>query len=149
MFSVGLHPVGARWIQEHYLVHSPQETYSYYGPLNRVAFNVGYHNEHHDFPSIPWNRLPAVRSLAARQYDSLVAHRSWTRLLLRFLFDRQLLLFSRMTRTYPGLVAHPHKSYEPEQEVSRGIGPPATPSIDRQVRPAAPLGVPPATGRRV
>jgi sphingolipid 4-desaturase/C4-monooxygenase len=119
VFSVGLHPVGARWIQEHYLVHSPQETYSYYGVLNRVAFNVGYHNEHHDFPSIPWSRLPAVRSLAARQYDSLVAHRSWTRLMLRFLFDRQLLLFSRMTRSYPGLVPHPHTAYEPEQELSR------------------------------
>ena len=119
VFSVGLHPVGARWIQEHYLVHSPQETYSYYGLLNRVAFNVGYHNEHHDFPSIPWSRLPAVRSLAARQYDSLVAHRSWTRLMLRFLFDRQLLLFSRMTRKYPGHVPHPHTSYEPEQELSR------------------------------
>ena len=78
VFSVGLHPLGARWIQEHYLVHSPQETYSYYGPLNRLAFNVGYHNEHHDFPSIPWNRLPAVRGMAAGWYDSLVAHRSWT-----------------------------------------------------------------------
>src|ERR1700754_3546040 len=32
-FSVGLHPLGARWIQEHYLTHSvEQETYSYYGP---------------------------------------------------------------------------------------------------------------------
>ena len=40
-FSVGLHPVGARWIQEHYLVAPPQETYSYYGPMNIVAFNVG------------------------------------------------------------------------------------------------------------
>jgi sphingolipid delta-4 desaturase len=58
-FSVGLHPLGARWIQEHYLVlDDKQETCSYYGPLNTVAFNVGYHNEHHDFPSIPWNKLP-------------------------------------------------------------------------------------------
>ena len=48
--------MGARWIQEHYLTHGEQETYSYYGPLNTVAFNVGFHNEHHDFPSVPWNR---------------------------------------------------------------------------------------------
>ena len=60
-FSVGLHPLGARWVQEHYLtLDENQETYSYYGPLNRVAFNVGFHNEHHDFPSVPWNRLPLL-----------------------------------------------------------------------------------------
>ena len=40
-FSVGLHPLGARWIQEHYLTASPQETYSYYGPANVVAFKIG------------------------------------------------------------------------------------------------------------
>ena len=59
-FSIGLHPLGARWIQRHYLVdgRGEQETFSYYGRLNAVTFNVGYHNEHHDFPSVPWNRLP-------------------------------------------------------------------------------------------
>ena len=62
--SVGLHPLGARWIQEHYLVFEGQETSSYYGPLNVVALNVGHHNEHHDFPSVPWNRLPAIRRSA-------------------------------------------------------------------------------------
>ena len=71
-FSVGLHILGARWIQEHYLLHPPQETYSYYGPLNLVAFNVGYHNEHHDCPSIPWNKLPTIRKIAPEFYENLL-----------------------------------------------------------------------------
>lgn len=97
-FSVGLHPLGARWIQEHYLLAPPQETYSYYGPLNLVAFNVGFHNEHHDLPSIPWNRLPRVRAAAPEMYDSLVFHTSWTKVLLKFVFDPSISLFSRTER---------------------------------------------------
>lgn len=98
-FSVGLHPVGARWIQEHYTLDPDQETFSYYGPINRVALNVGYHNEHHDFPSIAWNNLPKLRALAPEFYDSLRSHSSWTRLLVQFLFDRRYTLFSRVERS--------------------------------------------------
>lgn len=97
-FGLGLHPVGARWIQEHFVVAPPQETYSYYGPLNRLAFNVGYHNEHHDFPGIAWNRLPELHRLAHPFYDSLYAHPSWTGLLLRFLSDPNIRLLSRVER---------------------------------------------------
>jgi sphingolipid delta-4 desaturase len=104
-FSVGLHPLGARWIQEHYVLHAPQETYSYYGPLNLVAFNVGYHNEHHDLPSVPWNRLPRIRRAAPELYDSLQYHASWTKLLFRFLFDREISLFSRFVRDERGGIA--------------------------------------------
>jgi sphingolipid delta-4 desaturase len=103
-FSVGLHPLGARWIQEHYLTHGEQETYSYYGVLNAVAFNVGYHNEHHDFPSVPWNKLPQIKNTAPSFYDSLASHRSWTLLFFRFLFDKELSLFSRMIRKNRGKV---------------------------------------------
>jgi sphingolipid 4-desaturase/C4-monooxygenase len=98
VLAVGLHPLGARWIQEHYVFEPGQETYSYYGPLNKVAFNVGYHNEHHDLVSIPWSRLPRIRAIAPEFYTPLRAHDSWTKLLVTFLQDRQVTLFSRIVR---------------------------------------------------
>ncbi len=116
-FSVGLHPLGARWIQEHYLTHEQQETYSYYGVLNRVAFNVGYHNEHHDFPSIPWNKLPQIRKTAPVFYNSLYYHTSWTKLFFRFLFDREISLFSRVIRKERGKVKLTDES-KPDLEVA-------------------------------
>lgn len=97
-FSIGFHPLGARWIQEHYLTYPPQETYSYYGPLNIPALNVGYHNEHHDFPSIPWNNLPKLKAMAPEFYDNLHYHKSWVKLWLKWLFDPKLSLYSRMVR---------------------------------------------------
>ena len=97
--SIGLHPVGARWIQEHYTYDIGQETFSYYGPINLIALNVGYHNEHHDFPSISWNRLPELRALASEFYDTLKYHTSWSRLLFDFIFDKRYTLFSRVERT--------------------------------------------------
>jgi sphingolipid delta-4 desaturase len=104
-FAVGLHPLGARWVQEHYLtLDENQETYSYYGALNTVSFNVGYHNEHHDFPSIPWNKLPELKKRANNYYDSLYSHKSWTKLFFRFLFDKNISLFSRIVRTDRGRV---------------------------------------------
>ncbi len=98
-FSIGLHPLGARWIQEHYLTYSSQqETYSYYGHLNTVSFNIGFHNEHHDFPSIPWNKLPQLKKAAPKYYDSLLYHKSLTILFFRFLFDREISLYNRIVR---------------------------------------------------
>jgi sphingolipid delta-4 desaturase len=103
LFGIGLHPLGARWVQRHYMVDGgTQETFSYYGPLNRLAFNVGYHNEHHDMPSVPWNNLPKLRRLAPEAYDGLAHHTSWTKLLFRFLFDRDITLFARIVRAERG-----------------------------------------------
>lgn len=105
-FSVGLHPLGARWIQEHYLVLSKtQETYSYYGRLNTINLNVGYHNEHHDFPSIPWNHLPKLKKTAPEFYDTLLFHTSFFKLLIRFLFDQEIGLYSRIVRKERGKVS--------------------------------------------
>ena len=87
-FSVGgLHPLSARWVQEHFAFGPDQGTFDYYGPLNKLALNIGYHNEHHDFHEIPWNRLPELKAMAPEFYDDLRCHRSWTALLVTFVFD--------------------------------------------------------------
>jgi sphingolipid delta-4 desaturase len=98
-FAGSLHPCAGHFIAEHYLWDGlEQETYSYYGPLNVLAYNVGYHNEHHDFPSIPWTRLPALRALAPEAYDSLPAHPSWPMVIVNFIRDKEVGIFARAKR---------------------------------------------------
>lgn len=96
VFALGLHPLGGRWIQEHHVTAPGQETYSYYGPLNRVCFNMGFHNEHHDFPGVPWNKLPALKRLAPDFYDSLASYRSWVGVLRHFIFDPAMTGYCRI-----------------------------------------------------
>ncbi|MDP2311976.1 MAG: fatty acid desaturase [Pseudomonadota bacterium] len=100
LFAFGAHPIAGHFVQEHYLSHGAQETYSYYGPLNLLTFNMGYHVEHHDFMNIPGSRLPALHAMAPEFYAPLVSHRSWTRTLLAFLTDDRMGHFSRKVRTY-------------------------------------------------
>ncbi len=95
-FALGLHPLGGRWIQEHYTPDSDQDTFSYYGPLNRVCFNMGYHVEHHDFANVPWNNLPKLKAMAPEHYDGLKSYRSWTAVLWRFITDPRMSCYSRI-----------------------------------------------------
>lgn len=94
----GLHPTAGHFISEHYVFKEGQETYSYYGPLNKITFNVGYHNEHHDFPNIPGSRLPELKKMAPEFYDNLHSYNSWTGLILSFILNKEVSLFSRTKR---------------------------------------------------
>jgi sphingolipid delta-4 desaturase len=98
LFAGGLHPTSGHFISEHYVFNEDQETYSYYGPLNLVTYNVGYHNEHHDFPNIPGSRLPKVRAMAPEFYNNLHYYTSWTGVIWSFLTRKDVTLFSRTKR---------------------------------------------------
>lgn len=115
-FAGSLHPCAAHFIAEHYLMNPDpaadmsdgsslmlaQETTSYYGWLNILCYNVGYHNEHHDFPSIPWTRLPELRRIAADFYEPLPAHASWPYVTWKFITDPSVGMWSRAKRTGKG-----------------------------------------------
>jgi sphingolipid delta-4 desaturase len=87
LFAFGAHPVSLRGYAEHFDQRPEQPTNSYYGRLNLLSFNVGYHVEHHDLPAVPWNRLPEIRRRAAHFYDDLAATRSWTDLGVRLVLQ--------------------------------------------------------------
>jgi sphingolipid delta-4 desaturase len=99
LIVMGLHPVAGHYISEHYVFRRGQETYSYYGPLNAITWNVGYHNEHHDFPYIAGSRLAELRRLAPEFYDNLFHHDSWTKTLWHFLTRPGLGGYSRVKRS--------------------------------------------------
>ena len=93
-----LHPVGGHFISEHYVFADGSETFSYYGPLNAISFNVGYHNEHHDFPNVPWTRLPTLKKMAPEFYDTLPYHTSWLAVTWNFIFDPNISVYNRVKR---------------------------------------------------
>jgi sphingolipid delta-4 desaturase len=47
---------------------------------------------------VPWSRLPALKRMAPELYEPLQFHRSWGKLLWRFLTDPQITLYSRVVR---------------------------------------------------
>jgi sphingolipid delta-4 desaturase len=103
LIVMGLHPIAGHYISEHYVFRAGQETYSYYGPLNRLTWNVGYHNEHHDFPFIPGSRLAALRRIAPEFYENLLHHTSWTATLWHYLTRPSLGGYSRIKRRHASI----------------------------------------------
>ncbi|CAG8611625.1 29593_t:CDS:2 [Racocetra persica] len=99
-FGFSIHPVAARYIQEHYTFDDGQETYSYYGRLNKIFMNIGYHNEHHDFTNVPWTRLPEIHKIASEYYENLAYHTSWLMVHWNFVMQRQFGLQSRVKRSF-------------------------------------------------
>lgn len=113
-----LHPCAGHFIAEHYifdastlaskdakdpLTHtSLPETFSYYGPLNVLTYNVGLHNEHHDFPAIPWTRLWKLREIAKEFYEDLPQHRSWVGVIWGFIMDEKVGMTCRVKRKEGG-----------------------------------------------
>jgi len=97
LLGLGLHPTAGHFIAEHYEYVKGQETYSYYGPLNFFNFNVGYHNEHHDFPRIPWSRLYRVREIAPEFYD-MPSYTSYLAVMWRYIWDPEIGPHSRIKR---------------------------------------------------
>jgi len=98
ILTMGLHPMAGHFISEHYIFHKGSSTSSYYGPLNWITYNVGYHNEHHDFPSVPGSRLPLVKKIASEFYDTLPQHHSWTKVIYDFIMDPEIGPYARVQR---------------------------------------------------
>ncbi|KAI9930850.1 hypothetical protein AWENTII_004056 [Aspergillus wentii] len=82
----------------------PPETYSYYGPLNILTYNVGLHNEHHDFPAIPWTKLYTLHQIASEFYEPLPCHRSWTWVIWTFIMDKNVGMWCRVKRAQGGRI---------------------------------------------
>lgn len=78
------------------------ETFSYYGPLNLLTYNVGLHNEHHDFPAVPWTRLPRLHTIAKDFYRDTPRHKSWVYIFWLFILDERVGLWCRVKRVKGG-----------------------------------------------
>lgn len=103
LLTMGFHPIAGHFIAEHYMFAKGFETYSYYGPLNVITFNVGYHNEHHDFPYIAGSRLPQLKIIAPDFYENMPQHSSWIRVLYDFITDPAVGPYARHKRKAMGL----------------------------------------------
>ena len=104
-FSVGPHPVGAHILQEHVAFDGGNGMASYYGPINLISVNLGYHLEHHDLPNIPGWSLAGLRTRVPEFYRDHVQHSSRLLGLWQFVTNPNIGLDSRPIRERDGTVA--------------------------------------------
>eukprot|EP00158_Paraphelidium_tribonemae_P008139 Partr_v1_DN28487_c0_g2_i1_m42049 putative sphingolipid len=121
MAGSGLHPCASHFIAEHYVFSGDWETYSYYGILNFFCFNVGYHNEHHDFPNIAWSKLPALRQIASEYYANLPYHKSWPMVTWKFVTDPNVTVWNRVKRKPKNQTVHKDDIGVFDQETSKTV----------------------------
>lgn len=98
LLGMGIHPMAGHFVAEHYTFVRGQETYSYYGPLNWFSFNVGYHNEHHDFANVSGCNLPKLPREFPDLYDDLPVHHSWVKVIWQYITSPVLSPYSRIRR---------------------------------------------------
>lgn len=96
--SMGLHPLAGHFIADHVQMTKGHETYSYYGWMNQLMWNEGYHNEHHDFPNVPNKRLSDLKEMVPEVYGKLPSYDSWPGVIWKFISDPNISLASRIRR---------------------------------------------------
>jgi len=98
ILTMGLHPLAGHFIADHAQLTPGHETYSYYGWMNALVWNEGFHNEHHDFPNVPNKRLSELREMVPEVYGKLPSHGSWPGVMWKFVTDPNVSLASRIRR---------------------------------------------------
>lgn len=96
LIGTGLHPFASHFIAEHFYNENKYETASYYGWMNIITFNVGYHVEHHDFPHIPGSKLPLLHKITNEYKDNIPIIKSWFLYLIKFIMDDNISLDNRL-----------------------------------------------------
>jgi len=95
--SAPIHPIATHILLQHIRINKKLKlahVYSYYGPMNVLVFNSGFHREKHLHPKVPWFRLPLIRQLYFHQEGAKtnISYQSILQSLHDFIFDQNATL---------------------------------------------------------